>query len=116
MRTPTPGPSTWSLLAVGIVLAALAGRAGAAELELRLIRIFDGPRTDYVFAVNEVGFRSVSGLKRFVVHQERGTVLRWAPGCERTGDEPLLARPRRLDTFRRFCRRHGVELVVVPAG
>jgi hypothetical protein len=92
--------------------------AAGPEFEVRLVRVFDNPegKTEYVLVVGDVGFRSVKAFKGFVARLEPGTVLRWAPGCERFGDEPLLSQPRQLEAFQRFAAHHGVKFMLIPAG
>ena len=106
------------LMTALVFVAALVAPAAGSDLELHLVRVFDNPKgkTEYVLVVGDVGFRSVKGFKRFVARLEPGTVLRWAPGCERFGDEPLLSDPKQLETFRRFATRHRINFVLIPAG
>lgn len=84
--------------------------------ELRLARIFDTQPTSYVFTVGEVGFSSVASLKRFVSLIPDGSILKWAPGCKRTGGEPLLSSEKEMADFAEHCRKEGVKLVLVPSG
>jgi len=101
-----------------VLVAAFVAAAAGSDLELHLVRVFDNPKgkTEYILVVGDVGFHSVKALKEFVARLEPGTVLRWAPGCERFGDEPLLSDPKQLEAFRRFATRHRIKLVLIPAG
>jgi hypothetical protein len=92
--------------------------AGGSDFELHLVRVFDNPKgkTEYVLVVGDVGFHSVKAFKGFAARLEPGTVLRWAPGCERFGDEPLLSHPKQLEAFQRFAAHHGVKFMLTPAG
>lgn len=106
------------LMIVLAFVAAFGAPAAGSDFELRLVRVFDNPngKTEYVLVVGDVGFHSVKAFKQFVARLEPGTVLRWAPGCERFGDEPLLSHPKQLEALQRFAGRHGVKFVLIPAG
>jgi len=81
-----------------------------------LVQIVDAGKPEYVFVVGEIGFRSVAALKSFVESLPKNSVLRWAPGCKRSGDEPLLSSDAAMEDFRSHCSRHGVKFVLVPSG
>ena len=84
--------------------------------ELRLVYLFDGPETEFVFVIGNTGFRSAAALREFLASRPVGTALRWSPGCIRMGGEPLLSSDSEMDEFRDFCREHGIEFVLVPSG
>lgn len=62
-----------------------------AVYELKLVYIFESANTEFIFVVRNSGFKTVDSLKRFVAALPAGTTIRWAPGCERFGGEPLLS-------------------------
>jgi len=45
-----------------------------------------------------------------------GSELRWAPGCERVGGEPLLSSEQDMRDFRKFLEQRGIRFVLVPSG
>ena len=108
------------IAAVTSILLAGSAAAQAAEeppkYELRLVYLFDGPQTEFVFVIGNTGFRSVAGLREFLASRPAGTTVRWSPGCVRLGGEPLLSSDSEMDEFREFCREHGIEFVLVPSG
>ena len=55
-------------------------------------------------------------LKDFLGRLPRGTEVRWAPGCERLGDEPLLSSEKDMTAFQTFMKEKGLRFVLVPAG
>ena len=74
------------------------------KLELRLVYIFEGNAPEYVFVIGDSGFKSVESLKAFLGTLPRGSEVRWAPGCERFGKEPLLSSEEDMAEFRCFSR------------
>ena len=109
-------------LRILLAAAALLGASSAApaeppaRYELQLVHIFDGPKTEHIFVIGESGFRTVASLKAFLATLPKGTELRWAPGCERFGDEPLLSSEQDLAEFKAFLEQRGIRLVLVPSG
>lgn len=107
----------------GILLAAVALLASTGEVqseplkgELRLIYVFDEPKTAFIFAIGQSGFKSVNSLKRYLETWPPGSELRWAPGCSRLGKEPLLSSELEMKAFRAFLRKRGIKFVLVPSG
>jgi hypothetical protein len=104
------------------VIALAVGPAGAQSdeqppaYELKLVYLFDGPETEFVFVVGNSGFRTVESLRRFLASRPAGTTLRWNPGCVRLGGEPLLSSETEMESFVAFCREHGIDFVLVPSG
>jgi hypothetical protein len=84
--------------------------------DLVLVRLMGADEPEYVFEVGELRFRSVAALKSFVQSLPEDSVIRWAPGCMRFGDEPLLSSDAAMEDFRSHCSRYGVKLVLVPSG
>ena len=84
--------------------------------ELKLVHIFEGAQTEHVFVVGESGFRSVESLKAFLATLPKGSEVRWAPGCVRFGNEPLLSSEADLAAFRAFLDKKGIKLTLVPSG
>ena len=99
-----------------IVSVALAARAEPLVYELRLVYIFEAVPTEYVFVIGNSGFKTVESLEKFVATLPAGTTIRWAPGCERFGDEPLLSSDKDMARFVAFCRAHQINFVLVPSG
>jgi hypothetical protein len=102
----------FSVLAAGPLVAS---DREPERYELTLVRIVDG-KPEFVFVVGETGFRTVAALKTFVQALPKDSVLRWAPGCTRFGDEPLLSSAAAMEDFRRHCARHHVTFLVIPSG
>ncbi|MCI0419340.1 MAG: hypothetical protein L0312_08990 [Acidobacteria bacterium] len=80
------------LLCATLSLFAAAGETGAEPVkrELQLIYVFDGQKTEYIFVIGQSGFKSVAALKQHLETWAPGSELKWAPGCERFGDERWL--------------------------
>lgn len=99
-----------------------AGHAGdtrneaSREHRMELTYAFDGAAPRFGFMVDERRFDSVETLKAHLARLPRGSVVTWAPGCERLGGEPLLSSERAMDEFRAFLETHGVELNLIPSG
>jgi len=106
----------------GIILGAVA-LVSSGELqrepsrgELRLIYIFEGPRTEFIFVIGQSGFKSANSLKRYLETWAPGSELRWAPSCSRLGSEPLLSSEQEMKVFRTFLQRRAIKFVLVPSG
>ena len=84
--------------------------------ELNLVYIFEADRTEFVFVIGNSGFKTVTALESFLATMPPGTTLRWAPGCERLGNEPLLSSAEEMAKFVAFCDTHRIHLVLVPSG
>ena len=94
----------------------LATVLAAATYELNLVYVFDATPVEHVFVIGNTGFKTVAALERFVASLPPGTTLRWAPGCERFGGEPLLSSERDMKKFAAFCRAHRINFVLIPSG
>lgn len=90
--------------------------AASETYDLTLVRMYETVPAEHIFVVGNSGFRTVEALKRFIAVLPPGTTIRWAPGCERIGDEPLLSSPKEMSAFVEFCRRRGIKFVMVPSG
>ena len=108
---------------LGILLAATGLFASAVEVphepikgELKLIYVFDGPKTEFILVIGQSGFKSVNSLKRYLETWPRGSELKWAPGCSRLGGEPLLSSEQEMRAFRAFLQKRRIKFVLVPAG
>ena len=111
------GPIRMRRLRVVLLTLFFPVSAFASETyELKLVYIFESPRVDFIFVVGNSGFRTVTALQNFVASLPEGTTLRWSPGCERFGGEPLLSSDHDMDEFKAFCRQHHVNFVLVPSG
>jgi hypothetical protein len=115
------------IAASAIVVALTGGAAGAlqdtgvdeakpAVYELKLVYIFETPEPELVFVVGNSGFKSVASLKSFIASLPPGTTLRWSPGCDRLGGEPLLSSESEMAEFEAFCLEHRIHFVLVPSG
>ena len=93
-----------------------AGEGKPADYELKLIYVVDGPEIEFLFVVGNSGFKTIGALERFVAALPAGSSLRWNPGCERLGREPLLSSPDDMAKFVSYCRDHRVNFVLVPSG
>jgi len=56
-----------------------------------------------IFVIGPSGFKSVSSLKRYVETLPAGSELKWAPGRDRLGGEPLLSSEEETQAFRLTC-------------
>ena len=106
----------------GILLAAVGLFASSEEVrepikgELRLIYVFDEPKTTFIFVIGQSGFTSAKSLKRYLETWPPGSELKWAPGCIRFGGEPLLSSEEEMNAFRAFLKKRGIQFVLVPSG
>jgi hypothetical protein len=110
-----------SVFVFGVLIFFCTGIGGAAppqpvDYELKLVYIVDGPQVEFVFVIGNSGFKTVAELKRFVAELPAGSTLRWSPGCERLGGEPLLSSATDMAAFVSFCRDHRVHFKLIPSG
>ncbi|MCI0422390.1 MAG: hypothetical protein L0387_33960 [Acidobacteria bacterium] len=84
--------------------------------ELRLIYVFEEPKTAFILVIGQSGFKSVNSLKRYLETWPPGSELKWAPGCSRLGSEPLLSSEQEMKAFRAFLKKRGIKFVLVPSG
>jgi len=87
-----------------------------STLNLQLVYVNEGTEMRYVFVIGQSGFTSVESLKAYLGTLPKGTEVRWAPGCERLGREPLLSSERDMKDFEAFLKRKGIKFTLVPAG
>lgn len=87
-----------------------------AKYRMELIYIFEGGKTEYIFAIGNSGFHSVASLKKFIGRLPKGSTLEWAPGCDRFGDEPLLSSQKEMEAFKVYCEKNGIHFVLIPSG
>jgi hypothetical protein len=94
------------------------GGASAApfQREMELVYVFEGDRPDFLFRVGQAGFRSVAALQEHLATWPAGSELKWAPGCEFFGDEPLLSSEADMAAFRAFLAQRQIRFVLVPSG
>ena len=88
----------------------------AVKYRLELVYIFESNVTEFIFVIGNSGFKSVSSLKRFIASLPPDSMLEWAPGCERLGNEPLLSSEADMKSFRRFCELCRIQFILVPSG
>lgn len=88
------------------------------NLTMTLARIIDAGETEqYVFVINGVvAFKSLDGLKKHLKDIPKGYSLTWAPGCCRTGSEPLIRSEEEMREFKEFCETIGINFILVPSG
>lgn len=103
-------------LTVLLILLASVSVSASDTYELKLVYIFDSPKVEFVFVIGDSGFRTVTALEKFIATLPEGTTLRWSPGCERFGGEPLLSSERDMAEFKAVCREHHINFVLVPSG
>ena len=104
VKLPPPGPTT--------------RKSDHLDLTLGWIADSDKPgEREYLFVLNGiVAYRTVEGLRNHVKGLPKGSTIRWAPGCCRMGDEPLLSSPEEMRRFRSLCESCGVTLEIIPSG
>jgi len=111
-----------STVFLGLLLSTINASAdGVAKAppvkgELQLIYVFEGPKPEFLFVIGQVGFKSVTSLEKHLETWAPGSELRWAPGCERLGDEPLLSSEKDMEAFRVFLTKRGIHFTLVPSG
>jgi hypothetical protein len=103
-----------------LAVAADAPPAPPPTYRMETVYIFEtetaGSTPESIVVVGNSGFRSKTALERFVSSLPKGAVLEWAPGCKRLGGELLLSSEKDLESFRAFCRKHGVTFILHPSG
>jgi hypothetical protein len=102
----------WTLSALAQEQAQLSS---PPEYRLELISIYDA-ESEYMFVIGNTGFKSVASLKKFLSVASPGSTLKWAPGCIRFGNEPLLSSVQDMDDFKAFCVAHKINFILVPSG
>ena len=86
------------------------------KYRLEFVYIFDADSTEYIFVVGNVGFKSVDALKKFLSDLPPASILEWAPGCRRSGREPLLSSEQDMEDFKAFCAAKKISFILVPSG
>jgi hypothetical protein len=103
----------FQVLQPGLVIGS---EAQPGKHELQLIYVFEGGKPEFIFVIGQSGFKSVAALEKYLETLPAGSELRWAPGCERFGGEPLLSSEQETQAFRDFLARRGIRFVLVPSG
>jgi hypothetical protein len=107
------------------ILIAAVLRADAQESQavqpppkyrLELVKMLDADPVEFIFVIGGVGFKSVASLESFLSTLPPESILEWAPGCIRSGNEPLLSSPQDMEEFRAFCARNHLAFVLIPSG
>ena len=83
---------------------------------MQLVYIFDRDQTEYILVLGQSGFRTLEAFKKQVAKLPHGSILEWAPGCVRFGNEPLLSSERDMDEFKGFCKSKGIKFILIPSG
>ena len=113
------------ILGLGVILMMVFLTSPAQQSEqsppppkyrMELIYIFEPRSTEFIFAIGNAGFKSVASLKNFVGNLPAGSTLEWAPGCKRTGGEPLLSSEEEMQDFKAFCLEKNINFVLIPSG
>ena len=86
------------------------------KYRMELVYIFEADSTEYILVVGSVGFKSVASLKKFLADLPPGSTLEWAPGCRRSGGEPLLSSEEEMENFKAFCAEKKISFILVPSG
>jgi hypothetical protein len=86
------------------------------KYRMELVYIFEADTPEFVFVIGSVGFKSIDSLKKFLSNLPAGSTLEWAPGCKRSGNEPLLSSEREMEDFREFCAEKHLNFILVPSG
>ena len=86
------------------------------KYRMDLVYVIDGDTTEYIFVIGSVGFKSVDSLKKFLSTLPPGSMLEWAPGCRRSGNEPLLSSPQDMEEFKAFCVEKIIKFALIPSG
>ena len=84
--------------------------------KMKVAMVYDSSPREYVFVIGGLTFKSVASLEKFIAGLPPNSTIRWAPGCCRMGDEPLLSSKKDMDEFKAFCRDKKVQFVLVPSG
>ena len=72
---------------------------------------------EYLFIINGLlAFKTIEGLKQYIEFLPEGSSLTWAPGCSRSGNEPLLPSSEEMEDFRIFCEKYGIIFNLIPSG
>ncbi|MDF2446656.1 MAG: hypothetical protein K0S46_1892 [Moraxellaceae bacterium] len=113
----------WKLLpSLLLLLSALGLPAAAAEAnapvkrELQLTYRLDGKKPQFILSIEKAEFTSVAALKEHLKTWAPGSELKWAPGCVRLGEEPLLSSAAEMAAFRAFLEERGIAWVLLPSG
>ena len=109
-----------ALLAAGLFPARGAEPPGKYRLEVVMIEDAT-PREEMVVIVFPGGgfaFKTLLGLERFVAGLPKDSTLEWAPGCDRRGRDAggLLSSVEQVAAFRTYCKKRGVNFVLIPSG
>jgi len=84
---------------------------------MELVYIVDTDPREYVFVISgAIGFKSVDSLKKYLSDLPHGSILEWAPGCVRGGNEPLLSSEQEMEDFKAFCAEKNINFILVPSG
>ena len=113
------------ILGVALLAAGLFPARGAeppAKYRMEVVTIADAtPREEVVVIVFPGGgfaFKTLLGLERFVAGLPKDSSLEWAPGCDRRGRDAggLLSSAEQVAAFRTYCKKRGVNFVLIPSG
>ena len=118
----TPG----SVVAVLPLWAAVLAFAEATTTKpsekyvLTLHSVFGAEPQRWVFLLKTpdggIGITSSDRLQSYIeLMVPKNATLEWVPTCTTKGEEPMRTQAE-LDAFAEFCAKHGIKLVVIPAG
>jgi len=87
------------------------------KYRMELVNIFDTDSPEYIFVIGgAIGFKSVASLKKYLSILPPGSILEWAPGCKRRGNEPLLSSEQEMEDFKAFCAEKNIDFILAPSG
>lgn len=86
------------------------------KYRMELVYVFDANSPEFVFVIGNAGFKSTASLKKFLSSLPPGSILEWAPGCVRLGNEPLLSSEQEMADFKAFCVERNIDFILVPSG
>jgi len=84
--------------------------------KLKIVYIFEIPKTEAILVVGNSGFRTVEALENWLTGLPAGTTLELDMSCESLGVEPLVRSEKEMNDFKRFCDEHKINLIIHPAG
>ena len=93
-----------------------AGAQAPSLYKLKIVYIFESPKTEAIMVVGNSGFRSVKTLESWLAVLPEGTTLELDMSCESLGVEPLVNSDEEMNAFKKFCEEHHINLIIHPAG
>ncbi len=82
---------------------------------LKLVYIFEEQKTEFLFVIGDVGFKSIDSLKKFIEKLPTGTTIEFQPTCKAQNDAPL-SKDVEINNLKEFCKTHSINFTVRPSG